>query len=246
MIEDWNRLITFLTDVPQMAQTHEGETCLVLAGNCLPYLADEAAKAYLEQKVDRLFLVGGKGHATQRLRENFSKQGVVFSDELSEAMMYHEYLSKKYSLPASAFLLEDQSTNSGENAQFALDICRVAYSNLPARLVLMNDPLLQKRTDATFRKVWQNESLTIANYVPKRPKLVFFDGSPLFTDPVFDDAWTPEYFTSLVLGELNRLIDTPEGYGPRGAGYIGHVDVPEDVLTAFHRLKKTINWKNKR
>ena len=45
-----------------------------------------------------------------------------------------------------------------------------------------------------------------------------------------------ERFISLLLGEIPRLHDDEAGYGPRGKGFIAHVDVPEDILEAYRQL----------
>ena len=42
---------------------------------------------------------------------------------------------------------------------------------------------------------------------------------------------------SLLMGEIPRLSDTPDGYGPRGKGYIAHVDIPPDVENAWRELE---------
>lgn len=42
----------------------------------------------------------------------------------------------------------------------------------------------------------------------------------------------------LILGEISRLRDDENGYGPRGKDFIVHVDVPEPVIGAYERLKK--------
>ena len=39
------------------------------------------------------------------------------------------------------------------------------------------------------------------------------------------------------MGEIPRLSDDIDGYGPKGTGYIAHVDIPEEVMTAFNHLK---------
>jgi hypothetical protein len=46
-------------------------------------------------------------------------------------------------------------------------------------------------------------------------------------------VWGVERFLSLLLGEIPRLRDAPGGYGPRGSGFIDHVDIPEEVETAW-------------
>ena len=41
--------------------------------------------------------------------------------------------------------------------------------------------------------------------------------------------WDMERYVSLLMGETPRLTDDAAGYGPHGAGYIAHVDIPEEV-----------------
>ena len=40
------------------------------------------------------------------------------------------------------------------------------------------------------------------------------------------------------MGEIPRLLDTQNGYGPNGADYIAHVDIPKAVLDAFEALRQ--------
>ena len=49
-------------------------------------------------------------------------------------------------------------------------------------------------------------------------------------------VWSVRRFTALILGEMCRLHDDEHGYGPRGADFIDHVDIPNDVMDAYHRL----------
>ena len=40
----------------------------------------------------------------------------------------------------------------------------------------------------------------------------------------------------LLLGEIRRLRDDESGYGPQGAGFIGHVDIPPIVEAIWNSL----------
>ena len=40
------------------------------------------------------------------------------------------------------------------------------------------------------------------------------------------------------MGEIPRLSDAPDGYGPAGKNFIAHVDIPPEVAEAFSELKK--------
>ncbi len=39
------------------------------------------------------------------------------------------------------------------------------------------------------------------------------------------------------MGEIPRLTDDANGYGPNGKGFIAHVDISNRVLKAFNELK---------
>ena len=41
---------------------------------------------------------------------------------------------------------------------------------------------------------------------------------------------------SLLTGEIRRLRDDEHGYGPRGKGFLPHVDIPEDVMDAWRHI----------
>lgn len=50
--------------------------------------------------------------------------------------------------------------------------------------------------------------------------------------------WTVERYVDLLMGDIPRLTDDLNGYGPQGKGYIAHVDIPKEVITAFEELKR--------
>lgn len=45
-------------------------------------------------------------------------------------------------------------------------------------------------------------------------------------------------YITLLMGEIPRLSDNTEGYGPNGKGYIAHVDIPAEVEKAFAGSQK--------
>ena len=50
--------------------------------------------------------------------------------------------------------------------------------------------------------------------------------------------WEMERYVSLLMGEIPRLGDDENGYGPSGRDFIAHVEIPEEVRHAFEELKK--------
>ena len=77
---------------------------------------------------------------------------------------------------------------------------------------------MQRRMDAVFRSVWP-DAVPINRPAP--------DGR---------DMWPRDRWISLVMGEVPRLRDDQHGYGPRGRGFIAHVDVPDEVEFAHAAL----------
>ena len=48
--------------------------------------------------------------------------------------------------------------------------------------------------------------------------------------------WEIDRYISLLMGEIPRLSDDENGYGPRGKDFITHVDIPDEVRKAFDEL----------
>ena len=49
--------------------------------------------------------------------------------------------------------------------------------------------------------------------------------------------WNIDRYVNLLMGEIPRLTDDENGYGPKGKGYISHVEIPAEVQEAFQKLK---------
>ncbi|HBR82198.1 MAG TPA: YdcF family protein, partial [Enterococcus sp.] len=98
-LKDWNQLLAFLAAPDEKDFEKLSAPTLILAGNGLPILADKAAQMYVNGQVERLFLVGGVGHATRILYENFEKQGFHFEEGMSESEICRQYLKEVYDLP---------------------------------------------------------------------------------------------------------------------------------------------------
>src|SRR5699024_2475303 len=60
--------------------------------------------------------------------------------------------------------------------------------------------------------------------------------SVIFVNPL-QGLWPVERYLSLLTGELPRLHDDSDGYGPRGRDFIVHVDFPAEVIHAWQTLK---------
>jgi uncharacterized SAM-binding protein YcdF (DUF218 family) len=236
---DLNEISAFLA---LSDDTDDGPTyadILVLLGNSVLATAEKAFSAMRAGVAPRLLIAGGRGHSTRFLEQSLHsipRYQSILTGGRSEAEMLAEVATRCWSIAPERVLLETASTNCGENASFALRTIKAA--NVPAaRAILMQDPTMQRRIDATFRKVWR-EAGRVAQFINDptwTPRLVPCDGTLAFANPVAG-CWTVARFASLVMGEIPRLCDNAAGYGPAGRGLIVHVDIPDAVLVAHARL----------
>ncbi len=210
----------------------ETATAVVVFGNELPQTAEAGCLAFLAGLGERLVFCGGTGHSTELLkkRAGADERYRECAQKTSEAAVFSEIAVKRYGIPEDKILLDETSANCGENAANARMILEGRHI-LPSRLILMQDPLMQRRSAMSLKKAMP-DSTRILSYAPFLPQC---DGrlNPL---PWQGAVWERERFLELALGEIPRLRDDENGYGPNGKGFIGHVEIPEEVETAWKRL----------
>lgn len=250
IIKDFNLIIEFLAkrDIASLTKESLFKTygieqvdLLIVAGNCIPYIAEEAAKAYKNGLTKKLMFTGGEGHTTEILRYNIkNKYPHLITKNKTESDIFADLLEQVYDIKRTDLIIENTSTHSGENASNSLKTIQM-INYIPKYVLLMQDPSLQRRLDASFKKEWINLDVTFINYAITIPYLKEINKKIEFGCDDFWGRWQIEHFLSLVLGEIPRLNDTKEGYGPKGKNFIIHVDIPFSVLNAFKNLK--LNFK---
>ena len=207
---------------------------LILFGGTIPFGCDVAAAAWNRGVARHLMIVGGIGHTTQSLRAKFKARfPEMDTDDKSEAELIASYLSRKYDI--RDILLETKSTNCGNNVTYAL--AKLKEAAIPAKsIIIMQEPSMQRRMAAGFAKELKHDKdTTIINYAPYRPYLTAKNG-PLRFIRQYWGLWDIEHYITLLLGDISRLRDDTQGYGPNGKGFITHVDIPPEVEKAFHIL----------
>jgi len=213
---------------------------LLVLGNSVLHTSETAFTAMKNGLAQRLVISGGKGHSTELLYKTLSvhpKYGAIPISDQSEAELLVEIATRFYKINRSLILLETESSNCGENAEFTARILR--ENAIAARtVILVQDPTMQRRSSAALRKVWRDAGwpLAVADFPTFVPRVRAEGEAIAFCNNDVNGLWPMERFISLVLGEITRLRDDLYGYGPRGRGFIDHVDVPPSVLAAHGRL----------
>lgn len=206
-----------------------------------------------------LVLVGGIGHSTS-----------LIYDAVARHPKYHTIHAKIVGLPEAQVLLrileeffdrarienegcrvlvEDRSTNCGANALETRKVLENAGITDARTCIVIQDQTMSLRTIASFDKAFED--------VPKDSRTQFL-ACPVFVPQVqmingelvylldgndgirAEDLWETERLCELLVGEVARLKDDENGYGPKGKGFIGHVDVPVEVEESARRVREQL------
>lgn len=199
----------------------------ILAGG--EVLADamraDVARAYV--------IVGGAGHTTETLRERAWAvwPRIDVAPGAAEAEIFDAYLREYHGM--SADLLETRSTNCGNNITYLLELLE-SKGITAESFLLMQDATMMRRMVAGLR--FHRPDTAVLAYATYAARVVADSDSPSYEDEPLG-MWGIERYRTLLMGEVPRLRDDASGYGPKGAGWIAHVDIPRDVEDAFARLR---------
>lgn len=207
---------------------------MVLFGGSILTGGDVLAEAMKNKIVKKYVIVGGIGHTTETLQVKMHDEfPEIKTNGLPEAKIFALYLKYKYNLKPD--FLECESTNCGNNITYLLDLLK--ENNVSFKSILLSqDATMQHRMEAGLRKYICQNSIII-NYAVYDVDVVVRDNELEFKQNILG-MWSMERYITLLMGEIPRLSDNAEGYGPKGKNYIAHVEVPIEVRNAFMELKK--------
>lgn len=239
IISDLNQLASWLACDDFSSLDAVQPDLMVMAGHAiLPTIF--GALALAKQADIPVLISGGVGHSTPLLQQavkNNPMTAAIDAEGQSEAVIIARIGEALFGIPAERVLIERNSRNCGENADFSRDY--LLEKRLPHQTILLvQDPLMQRRTAETYRFSWNNKNLTsrFINWPVFTPRLISVHDEVLITGASMPGIWQRERYIAMILGEVKRLRDDKEGYGPAGAGFIGHVTLPDNVACAWARV----------
>ncbi|MBB5182293.1 ElyC/SanA/YdcF family protein [Catenisphaera adipataccumulans] len=232
-------------DVDELSQSalqqkygfHQADV-MVLFGGSILCGGDVLAQAIQRQGAKKYILVGGAGHTTETLRRRMHAECPdIETDGRSEAEIFEAYLEARYQVKADA--LETESTNCGNNITYFLRL--IDEKHIPCRSVIfMQDATMQRRMAATLHRY--RKEIQVINYAAYQAEVIADQGKLTYAKPIWG-MWDMKRYVSLLLGEIVRLRDDENGYGPHGKNFIAHIDIPENVWNAFEALKtEHVDW----
>jgi uncharacterized SAM-binding protein YcdF (DUF218 family) len=170
-------------------------------------VAERGAELWLQGYAPWLVFSGGFGRLTHG---NFPE---------AEADLFAK-IALKMGVPESQILIENQSTNTGENIAFSYQLLQ--EKNIPLQsMILVQKPYMERRTYATFLKQWPGPEAEIR---VTSPQLNFSD--------YCHEEIPMEQVISIMLGDLQRIKLYP------ALGFKVYQEIPEEVWAAFEQLKQ--------
>ncbi|MGL6020103.1 MAG: YdcF family protein [Gibbsiella quercinecans] len=239
IIHDLNTLADWLSPDELAASESISPDLLILAGHAILPNITGAMRFIAETGIPVLFS-GGIGHSTALLRQavkNNPLTTAIETEDKSEAEILADIAERIFRIPKNKIFVESQSTNCGQNADFSSELI-LQHNLAPSTIILVQDPLMQRRTYESFAFSWKKKNMAgrFINWPVFKPHLIMASNQPIITGAQFYGVWALNRYISMILGEVKRLRDDVSGYGPLGAGFIGHVDIPEEIECAWQRL----------
>ena len=233
VIGQWLAQDDFSGEVPYQAD------CVILAGNAVMPTIDAACKIARDQQIP-LLISGGIGHSTTFLYSAIAQHphyNTIRTTGRAEATILADIAHQFWHIPHEKIWIEDQSTNCGENARFSIALLNQAVETSSAWLSLFRTPPCSgarwRRSAVQIGTIDAPRWLSYPGFVPQLGNNA---DSVIFINQL-QGLWPVERYLSLLTGELPRLRDDSDVYGPRGRDFIVHVDFPAEVIHAWQTLK---------
>src|SRR5688572_25390351 len=140
-------LAQILWDYHHMGHQLVEADCILALGSHDLRVAERAAELYLDGWAPLVLMSGGLGNFTQGMWTE--KEADKFAA-----------IAVKRGVPASAILVENKSSNTGENIQFSQQLLQ-AHNISPDSFIVVQKPYMERRSFATFKKHWPGKTLVV-------------------------------------------------------------------------------------
>ena len=186
-----------------MNHSVEESDCILVLGSHDLRVAERGAELYLQGLAPLVIFSGGLGSLTKEIwhepeANKFAKTAVAIG------------------VPPDAILIENKSTNTGENILLTQQLLEQKGLR-PQSFIVVHKPYMERRSLATFKKHWPDKRLIVTS-----PQISFED--------YFSDEATFEKLVNIMVGDLQRIKLYPK------RGFQIFQEIPADVWQAYEEL----------
>lgn len=190
-------------DYHHMNHTLEKSDCILVLGSHDTRVAERGAELFLQGWAPLIIFSGYLGNLTQGMwnepeAEKFARIAI------------------KMGVPEDRILIENRSTNTGENITFTRQLLSEKGLD-PQKFIVVQKPYMERRSYATFKKVWPEKDIIVTS-----PVIEF--------ETYFTEEITMEKVINIMVGDLQRIKLYPE------KGFQIPQEIPHDVWEAYEKL----------
>lgn len=181
----------------------EKSDCILVLGSHDTRVAVRAAELWLQGWAPLVIFSGGLGRLTEGMWTE------------TEADKFAR-IAIEMGVPEDAILIENKSTNTGENILFTQELLKKNGLD-PQSFIVVQKPYMERRSYATFKKYWPSKKLIVTS-----PQIAFSDYA---TDEISLDR-----VIHIMIGDLQRIKLYAE------KGFQIPQEIPPNVWAAYEQL----------
>jgi uncharacterized SAM-binding protein YcdF (DUF218 family) len=170
-------------------------------------IAERGAQLFLDGWAPLLIFAGGQGSITREMWRE--PEADLFAD-----------IALSMGVPSERILIENKSTNTGENILFTKQIL-VEKQIDPQKFLLVQKPYMERRSFATFRKMWPEKEVLVTS-----PQVSFDE----YLDGYTNQKLSADDVISIMVGDLQRVKLYHE------KGFQIYQEIPHDIWSAYEEL----------
>ncbi len=202
-MEEVNALAKIIWDYHHLHHQLKKSDCIFVLGSLDTRVAEYASDLFLDGYAAYIIFSGGFGVVTKNVFEK------------PEADLFAEIAIKR-GVPSNKILIENRSTNTGENVEFTKQLLREKKLN-PQTFILVQKPYMERRTFATFSKIWPEKEFIVTS-------------PPLSFEQYPNEVISRERTINYLVGDLQRIKVYPT------KGWQIYQEIPPHVWDAFEKL----------
>ncbi|SHM43235.1 Uncharacterized SAM-binding protein YcdF, DUF218 family [Cyclobacterium lianum] len=196
-------LAQILWDYHQLNHSLQPAGAILVLGSHDTRVAVRGAELWLEGLAEYLIFSGGLGNFTQGVWDE------------AEADKFAA-IALELGVPENAILIENKSTNTGENIRFTQKLLSREGLDID-QFIIVQKPYMERRSYATFKQHWPDKMVYVT--------------SPRISLEAYPNAEIPmAVVIQSMVGDLQRIREYPK------RGFQIHQDIPDEVWRAFEQL----------
>lgn len=198
-----DELAKILWDFNCMHQDVEVAYVIIVLGSHDTRVAERGAQLFLDGLAPRILFSGGLGRLTAN---NWTD---------SEAEIFSK-IAINMGVPESAILIENKSTNTGENISFSMNLLE-DHGMMPKSVILVHKPYMERRQFATWMKLFPDIKASITS-----PQ-ISYENYP-------NDLISKDDMINIIVGDTQRVKLYSE------KGFMIDQQIPNNVWDAYQEL----------